>query len=107
MSEQYKYPFGPHVTLEDVNGSDTDTCIYVVSRQAGEGADRRLDRHDYTLSDIEKANLAMCAANYEKLIVVINVGGVFDMSFVDEIQGIGAVVFLGQQGMMEDTPLPI
>lgn len=100
MSEQYKYPFGPHVTLEDVNGSDTDTCIYVVSRQAGEGADRRLDRHDYTLSDIEKANLAMCAANYEKLIVVINVGGVFDMSFVDEIQGIGAVVFLGQQGMM-------
>ena len=100
MGTPYQYPFGQPVTIEDVNGSDTDTCIYVIARQAGESADRKLDNHEYSLSDEEKSNLAMCAANYEKLIVVINVGSVFDMSFLDEITGIGAVVYYAQQGMM-------
>ena len=72
----------------------------MIARQAGESADRKLDNHEYSLSDEEKSNLAMCAANYEKLIVVINVGSVFDMSFLDEITGIGAVVYYAQQGMM-------
>lgn len=100
MGEPYQYPFGQPVTIEDINDSDTDTCIYVVARQAGESADRKLKSFDYSLSDEEKANLAMCAANYEKMIVVINAGSVFDMSFLDEITGIGAVVYYAQQGMM-------
>ena len=32
--------------------------------------------------------------------MVINVGSVFDMGFLDEITGIGAVVYYAQQGMM-------
>ena len=99
MGTPYQYPFGDPVTIEDVNESDTDTCIYVIARQAGESADRKLKNFEYSLSDEEKANLAMCAANYEKMIVVINVGSVFDMSFLDEIAGIGAVVYYAQQGM--------
>lgn len=99
MGTPYQYPFGQPVTIEDVQDSDTDTCIYVVARQAGESADRKLKNFEYSLSDEEKANLAMCAANYEKMIVVINVGAVFDMSFLDEIAGIGAVVYYAQQGM--------
>ena len=99
MGTPYQHPFGDPVTIEDVNESDTDTCIYVIARQAGESADRKLKNFEYSLSDEEKANLAMCAANYEKMIVVINVGSVFDMSFLDEIAGIGAVVYYAQQGM--------
>lgn len=99
MGEPYQYPFGQPVTIEDINDSDTDTCIYVVARQAGESADRKLKNCDYSLSNEEKANLAMCAANYEKMIVVINSGSVFDMSFLDEITGISAVVYYAQQGM--------
>lgn len=100
MSSPYQYPVGRPVVLKDILVSNTDTCIYVIARQAGEGADRKLDRHEYSLTNDEKANLAMCAANYEKVIVVVNVGGVFDMSFVDEIAGISAVVYFAQQGMM-------
>ena len=100
MSHPYQYPFGQPVTQKDVEASDTDTCIYVVARQAGEGADRKLDRMEYRISDVEKENIAMCAANYEKMIVVINVGSVFDMNFLDEIPGIRAVVYYAQQGMM-------
>ena len=99
MGTPYQHPFGDPVTIENVNESDTDTCIYVIARQAGESADRKLKNFEYSLSDEEKANLAMCAANYEKMIVVINVGSVFDMSFLDEIAGIGAVVYYAQQGM--------
>lgn len=85
---------------EDFEESDTDTCIYVVARQAGEGSDRRLDRNEYSLSEREKENIALCAEKYEKTIVVINVGSSFDMNFLDEIPGINAVVFLCQQGTM-------
>ena len=100
MGTPYQHPFGQPVTIEDVNESDTDTCIYVIARQAGESADRKLKNYEYSLSDEEKANLAMCAANYEKMIVVINVGSVFDMSFLDEITGIDVVVYYARQGMM-------
>lgn len=99
MSTPYQYPAGPLITIEDIVGSDTDTCIYVVSRQAGEGADRKLEKQEYSLTKTEKANLAMCAANYETLIVVINVGSVFDMNFLDEIPGVAAVFYYAQQGM--------
>lgn len=100
MSTLYQYPYGQPVTKQDVKDSDTDTCIYVLARQAGEGTDRKLEKKEYQLSGEEKANLSMCAANYEKMIVVINVGSVFDLNFLDEIQGIQAVVYYAQQGMM-------
>lgn len=99
MAGVYPPPFGPPVTSEDIRLSDTDTCVYVIARQAGEGADRRLDRHDYSLSESEKSSLALCAANYEKMIVVINTGSVFDLSFLDEIDRISAVIYFAQQGM--------
>ncbi len=99
MASPYQYPFGQPVTLGDIMRSDTDTCIYVIARQAGEGADRKLKSFEYSLSDIEKENIALCAASYEKFIVAVNVGSVFDLSFLDEIEGINAVVYFAQQGM--------
>ena len=98
MRDPYRYPFGQPITEQDIADSDTDTCIYVVARQAGEGADRKLDRYDYSLSPQELENIALCAGRYEKLILVLNVGGVFDMGFLDQISGINAVVFYAQQG---------
>lgn len=100
VASPYQYPFGQGITIKDIEASDTDTCIYVVARQAGEGADKRLERDEYSLSDSEKLNISLCAQYYEKMIVVINVGSTFDMKFLDEIAGINAVVFYGQQGTM-------
>ncbi|MDO4311527.1 MAG: glycoside hydrolase family 3 N-terminal domain-containing protein [Eubacteriales bacterium] len=96
----FAMPYGQPVTDEEILAASADTCIYVVARQAGEGADRKLDNGDYSLSDVEKCSIALCAERFEKMIVVINVGASFDMSFLDEISGINAVVFLGQQGAM-------
>ena len=100
MSSPYRYPYGRAIQESDIEESDTDSCIYVVSRQAGEGADRKLDENEYGLSEIERINIAFCAERYKKMIVVINVGGVFDLNFLNEISGINAVIFMGQLGTM-------
>lgn len=94
----FVYPQGRAITDEDIEKSDTDTCIYVVTRQAGEGTDRKLDNGDHTLTKIERANLTKCAAAYETCIVVINVGSSFDVSFYKDIEGIDALLFFVQQG---------
>lgn len=100
MKDPFTPPFGQPIAEEDIAASDTDTCIYVVSRQAGEGSDRRLAGGDNSLSLVEKANIALCARRYTRTILVINVGSSFDMSFLEEVEGINAVVFFAQQGTM-------
>jgi len=94
----FVYPPGPEISDADIAESGCDTCIYVISRQAGEGMDRKLDNGDNNITDSERANLIKCANAYKKFIVVINVGASFDVSFVDEIPGINALIFFAQQG---------
>lgn len=94
----YRYPSGRLVTAEDVHKSKTDTAIYVLMRQAGEGNDRKLEKGDYYITDIERENLRFLAKAYEHLILILNVGGHIDMAFLDEISGIDAIVVFAQGG---------
>ena len=83
--------------LEDELTDETDTAIYVLSRQAGEGRDRRAEKGDYLLSDVEEDSLRLLRKHYKKLILVLNCGSVMDLSILDEIR-IDAVLFCGQGG---------
>lgn len=94
----YRYPSGREITDTDINGSDTDTAIYVLTRQAGEGNDRKLEKGDFLITDIEKVHLNKLVKSYSNTILIINVGGIIDMSFLDEINEIKAVVQYGQAG---------
>ena len=82
---------------EDELTDETDTAIYVLSRQAGEGKDRRVEKGDYLLSDVEEDSLRLLRKHYKKLILILNCGGVMDLSILDEIQ-MDAVLFFGQGG---------
>ncbi len=84
--------------LPDELTDETDTAIYVLSRQAGEGADRKAEKGDYLLSDIETDSLKLLSAHYKKLILVINCGSVIDLSILDEVR-IDAVIYYAQGGM--------
>lgn len=84
--------------LEDELTDETDTAIYVLSRQAGEGKDRRVEMGDYLLSEVEEESLRLLSRHYKKLILVLNCGSVMDLSILDEIR-IDAVLFYGQGGM--------
>ena len=90
------YPVGDAVREEDLC-SETDTCVYVIARQAGEGFDRKREKGDYLLSDLEIENLRTCRRHYSKLIVILNCGSSLDLSPLREI-GVNAILYYGQAG---------
>ena len=96
--DNFRIPEGRLVNEEDIEKGDTDTCVYVVSRQAGEGGDRTVEEGNYLLSALEKENIRFCAEHYEHFVLAINSGAPIDMSFRDEIDGIDAIVYLSQLG---------
>ena len=98
MFSAYQAPVGRAITWKDIKDSDTDTAIYVLSRQAGEGQDRKAEKGDLYLTDAEKEAIRICVEQYENFVLVINSGCSLDMSFVDEISGIGAILFICQLG---------
>ena len=85
------------ITEEDVRNSDTDTAVYVLSRQAGEAGDRLLSNSDYNLTDNEIANIRFMANNYRNSVLVLNVGSSMDLCSIDDVD-LSAVIFYCQQG---------
>ena len=47
LQNDFRIPSGRPITDADVTDSDTDSCIYVLSRQAGEGGDRKMEKGDW------------------------------------------------------------
>ena len=86
------------ITEEDIKSSDTDTAVYVLSRNSGEGKDRSAEPGDYEISEAECAALQLLAKSYDKFIVLLNIGGVIDTKPLRAIEGINAVVLSGQMG---------
>ena len=105
MACEYRYPVGDPIDEGDVRESGTDTCVYVLSRQSGEGHDRTDEPGDFRLGDAELASIARCAEGYERFVLVLNAGGPLDLTPLDEIAGIDAIVFMGQLGMEGGTAL--
>ena len=85
--------------IKKLADDEAETAIYVLSRIAGEGADRQADKGDYYLKDEEYKMLADICANYENVIVVINAGAQVDLSFMDEFTNIKALLTIVQPGM--------
>jgi len=88
------------VTEEDITNSDTDTAVYILSRNSGEGKDRNDEAGDYEISENEVKTIALLAERYDKLIVLLNIGGVIDTKPLRAIPGINAIVLAGQMGNM-------
>lgn len=86
----------PIITEEDIRDAAADIAIYVISRVAGEDADRKMTKGDYLLSDEECRNLRILSDNYKNLIVLLNVGGPMDTSFIRSLPNLGALLMVGQ-----------
>lgn len=99
IMSQLAVEFQAPISKIDKPNNDTDTCVYVISRQAGEAGDRKLEKGDYYLSDMEYENIKTCASFYKNFVLVINAGSSIDLSFVDEINGIDAILYISQLGM--------
>lgn len=96
----YEDPDMPEITEETVAESDTDTAVYILARNSGEGRDRRYKKGDYLLSDSEEAGIRFLAGHYRKFVVLLNTGGIIDTFVLKSIEGIGALMIVGQTGNM-------
>lgn len=75
---------------------DGDTAIYVVSRISGEGSDRKPVEGDVKLTKSEIRDILTLNEKYQRFMLVLNVGGVIDLSPVMEV---GNILLLSQLGV--------
>ena len=73
-----------------------ELCIYVLGRISGEGSDRHPAPGDFQLTQTEIRDILACREKYGKLLLVLNVGGVVDLSPVLQVENI---LLLSQTGM--------
>lgn len=90
-------PSGRPIEKSDRKAS-SKVGIYVISRQSGEGADRKINLEENDLSAVEIGNIKFLTENYEKTILVINSGCSLNLNTINGIKGINAIVFYCQQG---------
>jgi len=72
-----------------------DTAIYVLARISGEGSDRQPVAGDINLTETEIRDILEVNAKYKKMVLVLNVGGMVDLSPVAEVK---TVLLMGQLG---------
>ncbi len=96
LSEQYQAPDVIDI-LEDKT-EVTDTAIYVLARNSGEGSDRKAVQGDYFLTDGEERAIRYLAEKYKKFILVLNIGGMIDTSAIRSIEEINSILLAGQTG---------
>ncbi|MBQ6384469.1 MAG: glycoside hydrolase family 3 C-terminal domain-containing protein [Clostridia bacterium] len=105
LAERPRDPALPEITGETLEKTRADAAIFVISRNSGEGADRKAAPGDYELTDDEKNCLDTLTAAYGSVIVVLNVGGVIDTKYLRNKAGIGAVLLMSQAGCVSGHAL--
>jgi len=84
----------PEVTDEDVQGADI--AIYVLSRDSGEGGDRRAIEGDFYLSEDECEAFDKLIDSFKRVVLVLNTGGIVSLGkYKDSFSGIVMVSQLG------------
>lgn len=89
-------------TLVKKCAETSDTAIVIIGRTAGEEQDNKLAEGSYLLTALEKDMLAKTRKYFKKVAVLLNVGNIIDMSFVDEFAP-DAVLYVWQGGMTGGT----
>ncbi len=93
----------PQLTQADFDGAEATTGVYVISRSSGEGNDRKNSGGDYQLTNTEKRNIKLMSEHYDKSVVLLNVGGPIDTSFVTEDPDLDSVLLVSQGGQNMGT----
>ena len=82
--------------------SQCDTAVAVIGRTAGEEQDNKAEKGSFLLSSGEEQMLEVIRRHFKKVIVLLNVGNIIDMSFVEKYDP-DAVLYVWQGGMVGGT----
>ena len=75
-----------------------ETAIVIIGRTAGEEQDNRLEAGSYLLSDDEIEMLTVVRENFKKVVLLLNVGNIIDMTDINRIAP-DSVLYVWQGGM--------
>ena len=82
--------------------AESEVALVIIGRTAGEDQDNRAEKGAYFLSEEEDAMLRQVRKHFKKMVVLLNVGGLIDMSFVTNYAP-EAVLYVWQGGMLGGT----
>ncbi len=77
--------------------AESDVAVFIIGRTAGEDQDSKNEEGSILLTETEKDALSKLCRYFKKTVVVLNVGNIIDMKWVDEI-GPDAVLYAWQGG---------
>lgn len=77
----------------------SDAALVIIGRTAGEDKDSTDTAGSYRLTDNEYNMMKMVRDKFSRMVVLLNVGGIIDMNFVDDIKP-DAVLYGWQGGMV-------
>ena len=78
---------------------NADVAVITIHRFSGEGWDRSSQNGDFYLTDIEQKMVDDVTAAFEHSVVVLNVGGMIDVSWIKSNSKIDAALLAWQAGM--------
>ena len=76
----------------------SDVAVVIIGRTAGEDKDNSATEGSYLLTSIERDMIERVSKTFEKTVVILNVGNIIDMKWVDEISP-SAVLYAWQGGI--------
>lgn len=77
---------------------ESDAAIVIIGRTAGEDKDSSNTPGSFTLTELELEMMKKVRASFDRMIVLLNVGNIIDMSFMDTVSP-DAVMYVWQGGM--------
>lgn len=80
----------------------SEKALYVIGRTAGEDKDNGNEAGSYLLTKEERENLEAITAQFEQVVVVLNVSNIMDMKFTNEVKNsehIKGIIYVWQGGM--------
>ncbi len=80
--------------------SISDAAVIVIGRSSGEDRDCEAEKGSYYLTDDELNMIDSVCSTFDKTVVLLNTGGIIDMSWIEKYgDKIGAVMYVWQSGM--------
>ena len=77
---------------------ESEAAVIVIGRTAGEERDASAEKGSYLLTDLEEEMLAKVCRAFRRTIVLLNVGSIIDMKWVEKYRP-SAVLYVWQGGM--------
>lgn len=93
---QVEMPLSDEIVKTAAN--ESDVALIVIGRCAGEDKDASYEKGSYLLNDEEERMLSLVCNNFKKSVVLLNVGGIMDMKWVEKFNP-SAVMYIWQGGV--------